>query len=137
MDRIEFCKLLNNAKLTSGQKMKDVCFALGLMPIGIYRLERGSHNFNVKKAIDYLGAVGYTIVLSNNNDDFIMCEYSLFVDWLKNARKDKFTQRSLAQKIGYTHVAIANVETFKSVISIDVFLQVIEALGYELKIVPK
>lgn len=137
MDRIEFCKLLYNAKLASGKKMKDMCLALGLMPMDIYRLERGSHNFNVKKAIDYLGAIGHTVVLYNTNDEFTMREYSLFIDWLKNARKDKFTQRSLAQKIGHTYVAIANVETLKSIISIDVFLQVIEALGYELKIVPK
>ena len=137
MNRIEFCKLLNNAKLTSGQKMKDVCFALGLMPTDIYRLERGSHNFNMKKAIDYLNVVGYSIALTKDNGHCLIGEYKLLVEWLKSARQGIFSQRSLAQEVGCSYAVIANTEIEKSIISIDLFLQIIEALGYELKIVPK
>jgi transcriptional regulator with XRE-family HTH domain len=40
----------------------------------------------------------------------------------------------LAEKTGITHVTIANIESEKSVVTIDYFFKIIEALGYVLNI---
>lgn len=70
-----------------------------------------------------------------NNANILISDYERFVDWLIQTRTNAgYSQRTLAEKIGITHVTIANIESKKNVVAIDYFFKIIETLGYILKI---
>ena len=60
-------------------------------------------------------------------------------DDLKNTiillrQEQNLSQRKLAEQAGCGHITIANFERNKNTITIDVFLKIIDVLGYQLKI---
>lgn len=136
MDRTEFCQLMAEAKKKSGVRTTDLCFQLRMLPPILRRLENGVHNFGVDKAIEYLNALGYVIVISQN-EAIQICEYGQFIAWLKDARKGIYTQQGLAEAIQVTQKTIANIETQKAKTSIDVFLKIADTLGYKVEIKEK
>lgn len=137
MNRSEFSNLLLKERERKGKSLYSIQQQLDALYHQVKYIETGGHSFNIVKAIDYLKAIDSTITLSNGQNVFTIHDYHSFIDWLKNTRQEIMSQRSLAQKIGCSYAAIANAEVKKSIMGIDMFLKVIEALGYELKIVPK
>ena len=63
MERADFCKIISQLRKESDCKMLDICATLGVMPTSIYRLERGSNNFNLDIAIKYLKTINHIILL--------------------------------------------------------------------------
>ena len=137
MNRSEFSNLLLMERERKGKSLYFIQQRLGALYHQVKYIETGGHSFNIVKAIDYLKAIDSIIALSNGQNKFSIDDYDVFIDWLKNTRQEAMSQRLLAQKIGCSYAAIANAEVKKCIMSIDMFLKVIEALGYELKIVPK
>lgn len=75
------------------------------------------------------------VLSDSNNANVLISDYEQFVDWLIEIRTNAgYTQRKLAEKTGITQVTIANIESEKSVVTIDYFFKIIEALGYVLNI---
>lgn len=136
MDRKSLCSILKTLRQDSGIQIKTICIAMDALPSSIYRLEGGGHNFNLKLLLSYLKAINAQMVLSGpNNADVLISDYEEFVDWLIQTRTNaSYTQRTLAEKTGITHVTIANIESKKNVVAIDYFLKIIETLGYVLKV---
>lgn len=136
MDRKSLCLIIKNLRQESGVSMKTICMAMDLLPSSIYRFESGKHNFNLKLLFSYLKAINVQMVLSDsNNANVLISDYEQFVDWLIEIRTNAgYTQRKLAEKTGITQVTIANIESKKSVVTIDYFFKIIEALGYVLNI---
>ena len=54
MNREEFCKIITDIRKRSSIKMKDICFQMGVMPTAVYRLEKGSSNFEMGNMMSYI-----------------------------------------------------------------------------------
>lgn len=64
-------------------------------------------------------------------------EYRLIGEMISLRKKEKITQRQLANKIGNKQQVISRIEQKESSPSLKLFCNIIDALGYELKIVKK
>lgn len=134
MNRNEFFKLLEQAKMSCGKTTTDISFDLRMQWSTLKRFENGTSNSNLKKILSYLRVIGHKIVLANYSNVSYISNYEALVNWIVYARKNIYSQRELANKTGITPITIANVERKTNVISIDNFLKIINALGWELKI---
>lgn len=137
MTRLEFSNQLSELRQSSGIKMKDICFAMNVMPTEIYRLENGKNSFNMAKAISYLHSINGYIQLRKNKTIYSIMQYEDIVQWLINERKDNYTQRALTQKTGCANGTIGNIESGKSIMSIDFFLRLAEVLEFSITIAEK
>lgn len=134
MDRKKFFKLLEQAKISCGKTTTDISFDLRMQWSTLKRFENGTSNSNLKKVLDYLRAIGYKIVVTNDSNVYYISNYESLVNWIVYARKNIYSQRELADKINITPITIANVERKTNVISIDNFLKIVNALDWELNI---
>lgn len=64
-------------------------------------------------------------------------EYRLIGEMISLRKKEKITQRQLANRIGNKQQVISRIEQKESSPSLRLFCNIIDALGYELKIVKK
>ena len=64
-------------------------------------------------------------------------EYRLIGEMISLRKKEKITQRQLANRIGNKQQVISRIEQKESSPSLGLFCNIIDALGYELKIVKK
>lgn len=134
MDRKEFFKLLEQAKINCGKTTTDISFDLRMQWSTLKRFENGTSNSNLKKVLDYLRVIGYKIVVTNDSNVYYISNYESLVNWIVYARKNIYSQRELADKINITPITIANVERKTNVISIDNFLKIVNAIDWELNI---
>lgn len=134
MDRLEFCNILAVAKENSGKTTSEISFAMKMLLPTLRRFEKGEHNFNVKKVMEYLNVINNQLVLISATNKDVCRTYDEIVLWIKNTREGEFSQRKLAEAIQSSHITIANIERQISIISIDVFLKIVQVLGYEIKI---
>ena len=65
MNRQEFCQIIADIRKQSTIKMKDICFQMGVMPTAIYRLEKGSNNFEMGNMMSYIKALQHILVIEN------------------------------------------------------------------------
>ena len=125
MNRQEFCQIIADIRKQSTIKMKDICFQMGVMPTAIYRLEKGSSNFEMGNMMSYIKALQHILVIDAQELGSI----------LALIRKEKaISQRALAEKAGYSHLTIANIERKTTTISIDTLLRTVDVLGYTINI---
>lgn len=134
MNRLDFCKLMEQAKIASGISASEISFSMRMLMPTLHRFERGKHNFNLVKVMEYLKVLHAKLVIYNKESTITVDEYSQLVEWVVSARKDSYSQRKLAEAIGISYVMLARVESHKSNLSIDVFLRIVEVLGYNITI---
>lgn len=134
MNRIEFCRILLNERKKQEISLYSVQKQMGLTFQQAKRIESGENNFNLNKAIDFLAAINCIIKLKKNKVNYVVRDYDSFVKWLVDTRKG-MTQRDLATQAGCSYAVIANVEQGRNIISIDVFIKIVEALDYEIQVV--
>jgi transcriptional regulator with XRE-family HTH domain len=133
MDRKQFSELLVKQREQNNIGKNEMCRLTGFTFVQLQLLEVRPNNFAIKKAIDYLAALHKVIVIYNHRNETTINNVEKFNKWLVNKRK-KIPIRTLAEMAGCSFSAISHAEQGISVISIDVFLKIIEALGYEIKI---
>ncbi|NDV64014.1 helix-turn-helix transcriptional regulator [Bacteroides sp. 224] len=139
MLRQEFCdKCKQLREEVTKVSLNEVWRRSGFQPMQTKRLERGVNNFNMNNAISYLSAIEVQMKLkdSKKNTVVLIKEYKSIVNWLVKYRKLEFTQRSLAENIECSHITIANIESEKSIVSIDIFLRLVYALRFEVELSP-
>jgi DNA-binding XRE family transcriptional regulator len=138
MTRKEFSDRLVECRKTSGVKVKDICFAMDSMERSVYLLEKATHNFSMAIVILYLKAINVQFKLRDkiNYKTITIKEYKDIVNWLVNFRKPEYTQRSLAEKIECSNITIANIESGKNIVSIDIFLRLVDVIGFKIMLVP-
>ena len=135
MNRAEFCEMMAQAKKESGVTTSELSFTLRMLVSTLRRLEKGTHNFSIEKAIEYLDVLNAELCLEKEGRKSCgIKNYDSFIEWLANVRAGQYTQRSLATELGCSYVAVANIERKKSIISIDTFLKLMDVLGYTIKI---
>lgn len=136
MDRIEFCKLLIDTRQNMSVGKNEMCRLTGFTFVQLQLLEDKPNNFAIKKAIDYLAALHCVIVLSRSCSAMQINDVEKFSFWLKQKRKGKFSQRDLAKSVGCSYPTIANIERNSNIPTIDVFLKIVDVLGYNIEIKP-
>lgn len=134
MDRIEFCKKLIDTRQNMGIGKNEMCRLTGFTFVQLQLLEDKPNNFAIKKAIDYLAALHCVMVLSYSRSTMQINDVEKFSCWLKQKRKGKFSQRDLATAVGCSYPTIANIERNSNIPTIDVFLKIVEVLGYNIEI---
>lgn len=137
MTRQEFCNMLAEMRKQSNKKMTEICATMGVLPTAIYRLERNYNNFEIDKALAYIGVFQMQFLLTKEGETMCLNNSSDFASWLKEVRRNKYTQRSLAVQAGCTYRTIANIERCATVVRIDTLLKLIKVFGYTIKIEPK
>lgn len=135
MNRKEFFELLAQAKQQSGIGTKKLSLKTRQWPQALCRFERGLNNSNLVKILDYLQAIGFTMVISNQDDSIAFQDYDKIIDWIKVARRGRYSQRALAEAIGYSSVHVAYFESKKALLTIDLFLKIVDLLGFSLNVV--
>ena len=71
MDRKEFCVLMAKAKQESGRGTSDISFDMKMLLPTLRRFEKGEHNFNLKKVMEYLQVINAHIQIDKNIIKFI------------------------------------------------------------------
>ena len=130
MDRKEFCDLLVKTRKESGVKVKDICDILNVEPTTIYRLENGSNSCGLDFVLKYITTIKSAIVLKNK----VIKHYNDIVKYIQISRKNKYSQRELANLVGISYVHLANIESKKSIIGVDIFLKMISIFGDQIEL---
>lgn len=134
MTRTEFCKLMSAVKSKAGKTTTELAFEMRAQWGALRRIEVGANNFSVDTAIRYLRLLNTHIIIQSCNSERKIMQYDDVVDWMKDVRNGKLSQRALADSIGCSYVNIANIETKKSIMKIDTLLKIIDLLGYTIKL---
>lgn len=136
MERIEFCELLLEAKRNSGITTSEISFKLKMLLPSLRRFEKGTHNFSVSKAVDYIEAANSYLLLKkkNSTEELLIKEYKDIIRWLVKSRDGVYTQRSLTQAVGLSNGTIRNIESDISIMSIDIFLKLVDIFGFHIKV---
>lgn len=134
MNRLDFCKLMEQAKIASGIPASEISFSMKMLMPTLRRFEKGEHNFSLVKVMEYLQVLHAQLIIYNEKSTVVVTEYSQLIEWLVSARKNGYTQRKLAEAVGISYVMLARIESNKSSLSIDVYLKIIEVLGYSVNI---
>lgn len=134
MDRKQFSLLLVKQREQKKIGKNELCRNAGFTFVQLQRIENASNNFNFNLICKYLEAVGAILVIKTPKNIFPISNYKQFVDWLINTRGDKLSVRKLADITGCSFSAIAHIEQGLTVISVDTFLKIVDAFGYELNI---
>ncbi|NDV64015.1 helix-turn-helix transcriptional regulator [Bacteroides sp. 224] len=134
MTRKVFCEKLAESRKSSGVKMKDICFAMNVMPTVIYRLEAGENNFSIDNALLYLKAIGYGLYLKEDNTNlfFFDCREN-FSEYFKKLRGTaKLSQRDFASVAGVSYAVITGIESGKKNTAIDSLLLCLQQLNCQI-----
>ena len=124
MNRQEFCQIIADIRKQSTIKMKDICFQMGVMPTAI-----------MGNMMSYIKALQHILVIENGQHSYRTNDAQELGSILALIRKEKaISQRALAEKAGYSHLTIANIERKTTTISIDTLLRTVDVLGYTINI---
>lgn len=135
MNRQELSTLLREYRKQNGVLIKRICTQMDAGANIINRIERAMYNYNCNTWFSYMNAIGVIAEVSHNNNVIPLDSIDRMVEMFKSIRiSNGITQRELAKIIGISHVNIANIERGHTKLTIDVFLAIINAFGYELKI---
>lgn len=140
MTRGEFCKLLTQINNESGLSESMICFYGAINQSSYTRMINGLSNFSINNMFKYLRAVGYMIVLSSSRYSETYSLYSIddFSFAFKNMRLTcNFSMKEAANIIGVNAITVSHLESGKTNMRVDSFLQGIYGFGYELKLIKK
>lgn len=119
MDKTIFLEHVIAARLTTGKSVREVAMVSKLSEYGIKNFEKVGDNFNMKKVVAYLDAVGQKIVLG----DLVMESYDTIKGWMLKVRKDlKLNQVDMSERYNIQLNTLQCVETGIVSASIDLFL---------------
>lgn len=136
MNRNEFSSLLVECREANGIGKNELCRLAGFSFLQLQRLENARNDYNMRSVFQYLSIVKSSIILQKDDDLYCLNQYSQYPQWLFKTRSQVFSLRKLAKAVNCAYSAIANAEHEKTVIRIDLFLKIVDALGYSLCLKP-
>lgn len=114
-----------------------ICTALNTLPSSVYRIENGEHNYAVEKAIIYANTAKCEIVvIAPDNKEYVLHSLESASTLLIFARGDKSRYR-ISKDTGFSQQGLANSESGKTQLSIDMLLKLLEYYGYTITVRPK
>lgn len=138
MNRLSLGEILKEHRARNGVMIKRICAKMDTDAHTLYRIEKGTHNYNFELLLSYIDAIESVLILSRKEQDIYIYSSDKVVALIKTIRAEQnMTQREMSNKTGISHITIANIERGKNRVTIDVFLSIINSFGYELKIIDK
>lgn len=134
MDRIKFSSLLAQQREENNIGKNAMCRLTGFSFLQLQLIENACNNYNMKLVFRYLSAIWAGIILQKRNKELILVEYSQLIEWLISARKKNYTQQQLADDIDISRGMLMRIESQKSNLSVDIFLKIVDVLGYKIDI---
>lgn len=134
MDRIKFSSLLAQQREENNIGKNAMCRLTGFSFVQLQLIENACNNYNMKLVFRYLSAIWAGIILQKRNKEFILVEYSQLIEWLISARKKNYTQQQLADDTDISRGMLMRIESQKSNLSVDIFLKIVDVLGYKIDI---
>lgn len=134
MNRNEFSSLLVIQREANNIGKNELCRSADFTFLQLQRIESAGNNYNMGLAFRYLAVVKSNVYLRKGKKEWCLTEYNQIPKWLAKARDGKFSLRKLAIAADCSYSAVTNVEHGKTVISIDLFLKIVEVLGYNIEI---
>lgn len=134
MDRISFSNTLKCKRESLNISKYKVSKDTGLTSLQINRIEDAVNSYSMGNIFKYLKAIGCNLQLVNNsNVDALDC-VEKFGSWVTKKRDSDMSMYSLAKQIGSNIVTITKIETARSTVGVDLFLKIVDAFGYKIKI---
>ena len=134
MDRISFSNTLKCKRESLNISKYKVSKDTGLTSLQINRIEDAVNSYSMGNIFKYLKAIGCNLQLVNNcNTDVLDC-VEKFGSWFTKRRDSDMSMYSLAKQIGSNVVTITKIETARSTVGVDLFLKIVDAFGYKIKI---
>lgn len=137
MERVEFCKMLEDAKHESKMSTIDMVRVFNTYPNDIRRLERGINNSKMSTYMQYISAVKHAMAIDNNDETFVINDYPGLVQWALQAMGGG-TGYSMAQNhkdVGFYQTYISFLKKPGHSMTIDKFLALVNKLGCEVRLV--
>lgn len=138
MNRQELSSILKEHRSKNGVLVKRICAQMDAGANIINRLERALFNYNCNTWLAYMEAIGTIAQLSLGKKVVHISSTDDIVEFIKALRAEKeMSQREFGNKCNISHITVANIERGQTRVTIDVFLAIINAFGYELQILDK
>lgn len=138
MNRQELSTTLKEHRAKNGVMLKRICHQMDTGESTVYRIERGTYNFNCDMWIAYMDAIDAAAQVSLGNKKINIGSAKDIVGFIKAVRtENNMTQREFGKQCNVSNVVIANIEREFTRVSIDVFLAIVNTFGYELRILDK
>lgn len=138
MDRQELSSILREHRNKNGVLIKRICAQMDAGANIVNRLERALYNYNCNTWLAYMDAIGTIAQVSLGKKVMHINSTDDIVEFIKKVREEKeMSQREFGSKCNMSHITVANIERGQTRVTIDVFLAILNAFGYELQILDK
>lgn len=138
MDRQELSSILSEHRNKNGVLIKRICAQMDAGANIVNRLERALYNYNCNTWLAYMDAIGTIAQVSLGKKVMHINSTDDIVEFIKKVREEKeMSQREFGSKCNISHITVANIERGQTRVTIDVFLVILNAFGYELQILDK
>lgn len=134
MDRNSLRKILIKTREDTGITKTAMSFKMKMMYSNFVMFESLENNSHLDKIIEYLWILKKAIYLSKDDVKNAIISAGQFSYWLSAHRDGVCTQQSLSKTIGASVSTISGIEQGKTLPRIDMFLKIVEALGYTVTI---
>lgn len=137
MERVEFCKMLEDAKHVSGLNTVDIVKGLGMYPHRVRSLERGLNSAKMSKCLEYISLVKHVMVIDSNGESTHILDYASLMGWMFQAMGGG-TRYSMAKNhkdVGYSQSYLSLLNKPEHSVTIDKFLALVNKLGCEVRLV--
>lgn len=134
MDRKTFSNMLVKQRENANVGKNELCRLTGFVFSRLQRIEEAYNNYKISLVISYLRPLNCVICIYNDDINFIIRDKEDVISCIKEMRKNVFTQRKLANKIGVSYVGLANIERGNTECHIDILLKILDVLNYNIKI---
>lgn len=122
----------------NGVLIKRICAQMDAGANIVNRLERALYNYNCNTWLAYMDAIGTIAQVSLGKKVMHINSTDDIVEFIKKVREEKeMSQREFGSKCNISHITVANIERGQTRVTIDVFLSILNAFGYELQILDK
>lgn len=134
MDRIEFSTILKYKRESLGISKYKISKDTGLTALQLNRIEDAANSYSMGNIFKYLGVIGCNICLYKGKRTNVLNSIEDFASWVTKRRGKNMTMYALGKQIGSNVVTITRIETKQTIVGVDLFLKIVEAFGWELKI---
>ncbi len=134
MNRIEFSNMLKNKRESLGTSKYKISKDTGLTALQLNRIETAANSYSMGNIFKYLNTIGCHIALYKGKRSNTFNNIEDFGVWVTKRRGQKMSMYALAKQIESNITTVTRIETNQSAVGVDLFLKIIEAFGYELKV---
>ena len=134
MNRIEFSNILKDKRESLDISKYKISKDTGLTALQLNRIEDAVNSYSMGNIFKYLDVINCRIALCKGKRIYILNNIEDFGSWVTKRRGQKMSMYALAKLIESNITTITRIETNQSSVGVDLFLKIIEAFGYTLKI---